>query len=1019
MCGRRGDHVKQLLACGIICVALALNAPVRAQAPFTTLNDASVDSGEAPAAPVDPDAGVAAPPAGEPSDAPVPALDATGAAVEPPATETLVEQSELGVESIPASAPDEMIVTGSRIRRSKFAASAPVEVVDRVQLERTGATNLADVVQNMTASQGTGSQGNMTQGGAPISGVATVNLRGLGEGATLLLINGRRVNPSGASIDTNVTDLSTIPLAAVERIEILKAGASALYGADAVGGVVNIITRKNFNGFRIAADGQTTSRFDQSDFTGSGAFGASNERSRVMIAGSYFRRSELVASERDWTKGSYISTQGQPGAYIPATRGGMPIAGARPDPACATVPGSMPAPLSATSETCAFGYRDFAPLIGNVERANMFGSAEYDFTKHTSVFGEISASRMRGENISSPSLPLLPYPLIPADHIDNPFVVPAGLPNAGQRTAVLWLGRPLGAAAGETRNPFADDTFRAVAGLKGDFEDVAKGSVFESWEWELYSMMGISRYRYTFKDNLSEPLLRALNSCSDPTDLSGCFNPFQSALDGTGTPNSDRVIRSFSGEMMVMNDHALQTYNAGMSGTLFKLPGGDMGAAFGGEIRHEWRTGDLDHDANQDRFVFYVGNPDSSVERNVYSGYLELRWPFFDGVELQTAARIEHYTDIDSTAVSPFAGITLTPAQLFGTDNTAPVLRRFQLRGNISTAFRAPTIVQSDASFQTVPTPLRLSSASPLSTYLPVRRFGNADLKPETALTLSAGFGWTPFDQLSLVVDLWRYDYHDRISAEDPQQIINEDMLTMDPRVIRDPNGGIVGVNVRQINVNGSTVTSGIDFGAMLNLPGGGRPADSWNLSAGITGTYTFVYDIPRGQSSTRAIPANPATGEPAKVLPPPDCEGSSAVDFDANRDNDSANDKDACHVAGKRNTNNFAPPIPRWRVNFPITLTVAGHSLTAIPRYISGLDDDVQPNVDGSFDRISAWFTLDLQYGYAFKNVIGEELAVRVGVYNVFDADPPHVNGSAAAYELGIYDPRGRMLYAKLSGAF
>lgn len=1019
-----GDQVKRLLAIGVVWVVLAMTTGARAQSPDAPrpANEGREDAGAAeptgPDGAVDgaqessPDEAQESAPAeaqeGAPADAQGPLTAGAASAQEPQAPADVVPESAITVEP-PVASGEEMVVIGSRLKRSKFAASAAIEVVDRAQLERSGATNLADVVQNMTASQGTGAQANLTQGGIPTGGVVMVNLRGLGEGATLLLINGRRVNPSGASVDTNVTDLSTIPLAAVERIEILKAGASALYGADAVGGVVNIITRKNFSGFRIEADGQTTSRFDQSDFTGSAAFGVSDERLRLLVSGSYMRRGELDAGQRDWTKGSYISTQGQPGAYVPATATGTPLAGAQPDPACGQVPGSMLAP-SGPSTLCTFDYRDYQYLIGNLERVNTFSSAEYDLTKHTSVFGEFTASRMRGDNIGSPSLPLIPSPLIPADHVDNPFVVPDGLPNAGQRTAVLWLGRPLGAEAGATRGPFADDTMRAVLGLRGDFEGVAQGTVFESWEWELFSMMGISRYRYAIKDNLRQPLLDALDSCSDPTDLSRCFNPFYSAVDGTGTPNSTSVIRSFSGEMTIMNDHALQTYNGGMSGSLFPLPGGDAGLAFGAEVRHEWRTSEYDHDANEDRYIFYIGNPDASTERDVYSGYLELRLPFLRGLELQGAARLEHYTDIDSTAVSPFAGLTLTPAQLLGPDNVSPLLRTLQLRGNVSTAFRAPTIVQSDPSYQTVPYPLRLGAAA-LVTYLPVRRFGNPDLKPETALTLSAGLGWSPIDALAVFADFWRYDYVDRIAVEDAQQIVNQDMVNADPRVVRDSNGAIVGVNVRQINVKGNTVTSGIDFGVTLNLPGGDRPKDSWNLSVGTVGTYTFNYDIPRRAASPRSIPADPATGAAAKILPPADCEGSSAVDV--------VSDKDVCHVAGKRNANNFVPPIPRWRVNFPITFSVAGHSATAITHLISGMEDDVLPHPDGSFDWISSWLSLDLQYGYTFKNFIGDELALRVGVYNVFDADPPHVNGSAAAYEAAVHDPRGRMLYAKLSGRF
>ena len=1002
-----GDHVRHTLASCITCIALGVTVAVRAQADVPAQ---APNQGQADAPPTAlPDGGVAPARESEPGEA--------------TATEEVPLESATDTEASITVQPskevvDEMVVTGSRVKRSKFAASAPVEVLDRAQLERSGATNLADVVQNLTTSQGSGSQGNVTGNGVPSSGIVTVNLRGLGEGATLVLINGRRVNPSGASIDTNITDLSTIPLAAVERIEVLRAGASAIYGADAVGGVVNIITRKKFSGLRIDADGQTTSRFDQSDFTGSAAFGASDERGRVLVAGSYMRRGELTASQRDWTKGSYISTQGQPGAYIPVNGAGMPIAGARPDPACSMVPGSMPAASPPSSTLCAFDYRAYSPLVGALERVNLFSSGDYDLGKHVSIFGEFSASRMRGENISTPSLPLLPYPLIPANHVDNPFVVPDGMPNAGQRAPVLWIGRPLGDASGPQRNPFADDTIRAVLGLKGDFEGVAPGTLLDTWEWELFSVMGISRYRYTFKDNLRDPLLKALNSCSDPNDLSGCFNPFHSAVDGTGTANSTRVIRSFSGEMTIMNDHALQTYNGGMAGSIFKLPGGEAGLAFGGEVRHEWRTGDFDTAANQDAYVFYVGNPDNRSRRNVYSGYGELRLPFFDGLELQTAARVEHYTDIDSTAVSPFAGVTLTPGRWFG-DNAPALLKRVQLRGNVSTAFRAPTIVQTNSSYQTVPTPLRLNPSSALATYLPVRRFGNPDLKTETALTLSGGLGWTPIDIMNVFLDFWRYDYQDRIAIEDPQQAVNQDMVSPDARVVRDANDAVVGVNVRQVNVAGSTVTSGLDFGLIFSFPGGRRDPDSWNLTAGAVGTYTFVYDIPRGSASPRSIPADPAKGTPARVLPPAKCEGSSAADFDADPTNDASNDKDVCHVAGKRNQSNFAPPIPRWRVNFPIAFTLAGHTASAIGHFIGGMDDDAQPRVDGSFDWIKPMFTLDLQYGYTFKNVIGEEIALRIGMYNVFDADPPHVNGSAFAYELGIHDPRGRMYYAKLSGRF
>ena len=154
-------------------------------------------------------------------------------------------------------------------------------------------------------------------------------------------------------------------------------------------------------------------------------------------------------------------------------------------------------------------------------------------------------------------------------------------------------------------------------------------------------------------------------------------------------------------------------------------------------------------------------------------------------------------------------------------------------------------------------------------------------------------------------------------------------------------------------------------------------------------------------------------------TLPPADCEGSSAVDFDADMNNNTVNDRDTCHVAGKRNANNAAPAVPVWRLNFPLVYTISGHSASAIGHYVSGFEDDVEPNLDGSFDDVPGVFTFDLQYGYTLEEIVGKKLTLRVGMYNVLDTEPPLVNGLSAAFEAGVHDPRGRMLYAKLSGEF
>lgn len=915
---------------------------------------------------------------------PEPAAAPKEVPVAAPAAAVVAEGADKGAPPAEKEAAgEEMVVTGSRIKQSSsFGPAAPVQVMDRKELEQTGATNMADVVTYLTVSSGSGFQG----AGSQSFGTVSVNLRGLGEGATLVLLNGRRLplsaayNPKGQQF----TDLSTIPLAAVERIEILKAGASAIYGSDAVAGVINIITRHNYDGARVELDGQTSTKWDQRDGTISGAWGAVSKRGRVFVSASYFRRSELRADQRDWTKDGYISSQGYPGSFIVGTSTVV-------DPACSSVPGSAVTQGTA-GQICSFQYRRFASLSPEAERANAFGSGEYDLTKHLTFFGEILASRLRGGYISSPAFPVPPPFLnVPANHVDNPF---------GQD--VLAIIRPVGAEAGGSRAATDDDTLRGVAGLKGDFEDAAAGSFFESWEWEAYMSMAADRSRFVLPDTLRGPLQAALNSCSNPADLSGCYNPFYSAVNGTGTPNSTAVINGFYGAQNSTTDSQMQTYNAGLTGPLFELPGGELAVALGGEIRHESRSTTLDHDANQNRYSFLIGNTNSKAERNVYAGYLELGWPLFHGVRLQTAGRIEYYTDISQSALSPSAGLTLTPSEMAGRQRTAAALRQLQFRGNVTSAFRAPNLYQSFPGYVVQPSPLNVGQTLPQ--YLPVQGFGNPALKPEHALAVSGGFSWAPIDELNFSGDFWYYDYQDRIELENAQQVVNEYLANgMDPRVIVDPTTNQISrVQTKYVNIAGHVVTDGIDFSTFATLTnktfGGKTPVEkSQKVSLGVIGTYLLTFDYPRSEAAPRQIPGT----NPPVVLEPAPCGAKS------------------CSAAGIRNFNNVWQAMPRLKMNFPLTWSFLGHSASFITHFISGYKDDVNPNPDGSFDSISPWVTFDIQYSYTLKDVIGRALTGRIGVYNLFDADPPKVNGLTTSYDYTLHDPRGRMLYAKLIAEF
>lgn len=942
-------------------------APMPAEAPLPSEAAASdVGVGEGDASVVDADAGV-------PELEPAP----------PPEEPTEYDSGEL-------------VVTGTRVKvKSAFAASAPVTVVDRKQLELAGVTNVSDVVQNLTIAQGSGFQGEGQGNRQGRIGVTGVDLRGLGFGATLVLLNGRRLPVSGGVAPGGggaTVDMGQIPMIAVERVEILKGGASAIYGSDAVAGVVNIITRKNWEGLRFEIEGETADDLDYKSYNIAGAFGAVGERARLLAAVDWDLNTELDTNDRPWTvNGQLWSPVGFPGTYLVG-------ATTMPDPDCARA-GARSRVIeiqgqSGSSRHCAFNDRDYQVLVPAVQRGSALATAEYDLTDHTTAFIEANFQRMQGDSVLWPFMVLPPFSIrVPADHVDNPY---------GQD--VFYNGR---VTDQPSRMATTDHTLRFAAGLKGDLEGAAHETMFEDWEWELVTTWGVSNYVAKLQDNIRSEVQAALNSCSDPSDLSGCFNPFYSSRLGTGTPNSDAVLERIQGESTTVTDSGLRTFNAGMAGSLFELPGGDVGAAFGGEVRHEWRHSDTDHDANVFDYGLRIGNTDYIAERDVMGGYLELRWPVYDGVELQTAGRADYYTDIQKSAANPTIGITLIPSEMAGRDNTAPAFRRLQIRGHASTAFRAPEILDASSNSVTVPTQMQIGTGLP--SFFPVRTNGNPDLDHEQAVALSGGVIWTVVNELNLLAEFWHFQYENRIGREDPRQKVDaweEERASRGGACVTDFPGivvdeatcsvGEVGVSLQ--NTPGTTRTNGLDFGMTVSLSGetfGGGAKDWGTVSFGAEGTYTLSYDVPRS-----AILA--AVVEQGII----ECDGSSP---DA-----------SCSVVGNRNFNNLAPPVPRLRMNFPVSWVHEGHAASFIAHYVSALEDDHDAGRSGDFSgSIDAFVTMDAQYGYTIKDWVGDALTFRVGVTNLLDQDPPVVTTETAGFEPMLHDPRGRLVYAKMISEF
>jgi len=298
-----------------------------------------------------------------------------------------------------------------------------------------------------------------------------------------------------------------------------------------------------------------------------------------------------------------------------------------------------------------------------------------------------------------------------------------------------------------------------------------------------------------------------------------------------------------------------------------------------------------------------------------------------------------------------------------------------------------------------------------LPSFFPVRTNGNPDLDHEQAFAVSAGVAWTIINELSLLGEFWHFQYEDRIGRQDPSKVVaawEAEREAQGGACVTDFPGVVVsqslaGCSVGEVGVSlentaGTTVTNGIDFGTTIALTGetfGGGPKDWGTVSFGAEGTYTLSYDVPRSALLEDVI-------EQGIV----ECDGSSP---DA-----------SCSVAGNRNSNNLAPPVPRLRMNFPVSWVHEGHAASFIAHYISALEDDSENGHRGDFSgSVDAFFTMDAQYGYTIKDWVGDALTFRVGVNNLADQDPPVVTTETTGFEAMVHDPRGRMVYAKMISEF
>lgn len=349
---------------------------------------------------------------------------------------------------------EEIVVTGTFIRRSTFDSSSPIDFLGQEDFQRSGAISIKDIAQNLTYNIGSENFPDTLRSGAT-TGTENVNIRGLGLNSTLVLVNGRRqaeapnlTNDGVAFVDT----ASLIPTIAIERMEVLKDGAAALYGSDAISGVVNFITRNNFEGLEISIDHQSLTQYDDSrphDTNLQGIVGFGNERGHVVAAASYLDRKPMPMYERGFTRGGGLSGLGSPGSFVPTPGTGEATFGARAAAWQATTfdPGSIigadldcenvdfrrpdgtptnwltnptnPDAFLPGGEGCVYDFLPMQSILDKEKRINFWVHAEYLLIPEHNIelYGEFHSANNNIQRGNSPSYGFVNFPTVP---VSNP-----------------------------------------------------------------------------------------------------------------------------------------------------------------------------------------------------------------------------------------------------------------------------------------------------------------------------------------------------------------------------------------------------------------------------------------------------------------------------------------------------------------------------------------------------------------------------------------------------------------------
>lgn len=862
---------------------------------------------------------------------------------------------------------DDVVVTGTLLRGPGDTPS-PVTVIRRDDLDRTGRATIADALAALPQNySGSGTPTAALVGSDPMqsnSGLANgVNLRGLGPDSTLVLVNGRRMAGAGGRGD--FADVSAVPTAAVERVDVLLDGASALYGADAVGGVVNIILRRDFDGqesrLRVGA-----SKGGGESVIAAHTIGRTWSTGQALLSYEFERQNPLGTADRAYTATgdlrpfggtdhrTYYAVPGNIVRFDNATSAYVTTHAIRP--------GADGVARSAAD--FAAGQQNYdntrvgATLVPEFDRHAAYLYARQQIGAHLEFTGDLRLSQRKFETDS-----ITPTAIATVTAANPHFVSPTG---ATSHSIAYSFGSDLGTSQRSGRARSLGASLGARVFLPAD------------WEAEAFLTYGTERADDGRRGMIhSTNLQEALGNTADNpgTTFSAARDGYLN-LFGSGSANSRTVLDFISsGWTRYTDENEVASANLIAQGTAFKLPAGDLKVAVGAQFRTE---------ALKNSGVTFTSgltplstrSPDK--ERKVTAAFIEVRAPLIgpdqaipgvQKLELSLAGRLEDYDDIGSTT-NPKIGLMWTPVDdlkiraNWGTSFRAPAMTELAQRRFISATFVADTVGQQVALFE---------------------GGGNPDLKPETADTFTVGFDYRPKDRPLRFGATW-FDivFSDQIGSP------ARDNLT---QVLLDPS---LAPFVRRIDRSSAADRAAVD--ALINSPDfllpGVLPADAFGVIVDARWLNAASVEV-RGLDGYAAYDLALAGGELTL-----EATASYMTDY-------------------RRRITPAAPTLDLVDTHgFPVDLrgTVSGRwarddvSLRVAVNHVGGYRDLQEA-------RIGSWTTTDLQVGWTPSGRWGEGLSLTASVRNLFDADPPFYDAiTGIGFDAGQADPLGRTLALQLT---